>query len=81
MRVFNDLFGMGIACGLAVLFTWVAFGPGPRHFSMSVDGLFFAGSHETGGRVAFGFCAVLGWLIVALGIRATLRRWREPTKA
>ena len=83
LRAINDLLGTGIVCGLATLFTWVAFGPGPRHFSMGIDGLFFAGSHsgDTMGRVAFGFFAILGWLIAALSIRATLRRWRQPAKA
>jgi hypothetical protein len=52
---------MGIAYGLAALFTWVAFGPGPRHFSKGIDGLFFTGSGDTMGRVAFGFGPMFGW--------------------
>lgn len=76
LRAMNDLFGTGIAAGLASLFTWVAFGPGPRHFSMGIDGLFFPGSNATPGRIAFGAGAMLGWLIVALMVRAMLRRWR-----
>jgi hypothetical protein len=77
LRALNDVLGTGIALGLAAVFTWVAFGPGPRHFSVSVGGLFFPTSGDTLGRIASGFGAVLGWLIAALMVRATLRRWRR----
>ncbi len=81
LRVLNNLFGVGIAGGLAALFTWVAFGPGPRHFIVGIDGLFFRTSGETIGRVMFGFGAVLGWFIMAAMLRETLRRWRQSAKA
>ncbi|HUJ46860.1 MAG TPA: hypothetical protein VLV55_06980 [Rhizomicrobium sp.] len=79
LRAINDVLAIGIVLGLAALFTWVAFGPGPRHFSMNIEGLIFAGSKsgETIGRVAFGLFAILGWAIAALTVRATLRRWRR----
>ena len=81
LRALNDVLGTAIACGLAVLFTWAAFGPGPRHFSVGIGigGLFLAGpaSSDMPGRVMFGFGAALGWLIAALMVRETLRRWRR----
>ena len=77
LRALNDVLGTGIALGLAALFTWVAFGPGPRHFSVGIEGVFFPSSGETPGRIAFGFGAVLGWLITALMVRTVLRRWRR----
>ncbi len=79
LRAINDLLAVGIVVGLAVLPTWIAFGPGPRHFSIGIGGPFFAGTGlgDTIGRVAFGFGAVLGWLIAALILQAMLRRWRR----
>lgn len=66
LRLANRTIGFGIACGLAMMFTWVAFGPGPRHFSIGLDGLWLRGfgSGETLGRVAFGFGAILTWFFI-----------------
>ena len=33
------------------------------------------GGNETLGRVLFGACAVLGWVIVAFMLRTLARRW------
>ena len=63
---------------LAIIFDWIAFGPGERHFS---GGISFVGaavrtSDETAGRVAFGIAALLldafalwGWY-----------RWMRPPR-
>jgi hypothetical protein len=79
LRLLNDALGVGIAGGLAAMFTWVAFGPGPRHFSVSVDGLFMhtSGSGDTIGRIAFGFGAIVIWCITAAFGVAVVRRWRQ----
>lgn len=79
LRALNDVLGCAIAFGLAALFSWVAFGPGPRHFSIGVGGLFFAGpgSGDIAGRVAFGFGAALAWFIAAAMLWASLRRRRR----
>lgn len=37
VRAIHDLLSLGIVFGLAAMFTWVGFGPGPRHFSMSMS--------------------------------------------
>ena len=54
--------GLFIVGGLTAITLWIAFGPGPRHFSMS--GSFASDrANETFGRAAFGFGAILGGLI------------------
>ncbi len=68
-------------CCLAVVFNWVAFGEGERHFSGSSSFMGFTSSAATGeteGRIVFGFFAVLMDLLVLLvPLRALFRRRRE----
>ena len=57
------LSGVLAAAGLAGIGTWVAFGGGTRHFSISG---FFSGSVGEGiGRTVFGIGAIITWLLVA----------------
>jgi hypothetical protein len=59
-----------MATALAVVFDWVAFGPGERRFSgsASVPGISLSGStSELAGRVFFGLFAVL-FDLAALGL-------------
>ena len=59
----QDLLGFGVCALFAAIFGWIAFGPGERQFSMTVDLPF---SHSKGrgnewlGRVMFGLGAVMG---------------------
>ena len=77
------LLGGGAVGALAVVFHWVAFGPGPRAFGGSVSIPFVSMSgprSEWAGRAAFGFGAVLMdvflvWMIVR-GLRDLLGRGR-----
>lgn len=55
--------GVMAAASLAAVGTWVAFGGGTRHFSMS--GLFTGSVSEGIGRTAFGISAIITWLFVA----------------
>lgn len=57
--------GMMLMGCFAAVFSWVAFGPGEREFSTSVNGFAVEGSGETFGRAVFGFFAVLVdlWLV------------------
>ena len=66
------LSGVIAAASLAGIGSWVAFGPGPRHFSMAgpVSGPIGDGI----GRTMFGIGAVLAWLIVALLARASAKK-------
>ena len=75
---FRGLLAFFVMAGLASLFSWVAFGPGPRHFSASVGfvGLIVPVSGDAMGRGAFGFVAVLAWCGVVLFLREMLRRRR-----
>lgn len=78
LRAANDLLAVPIPLLLAMIFTWVAFGPGERQFSMSLGagGAGVAmGGNETLGRIMFGAGAVLGWAIVAFMLRTLMRRW------
>jgi len=79
LRVFYDLLVMPIPVLLALLFSWVAFGPGERHFSTSVGfggiGIATPGGSDMLGRVVFGFAAVLAWLFVGFGMLTLARRW------
>jgi hypothetical protein len=80
-RAAYDLLVITIVCSLAALFTWIAFGPGARHFSVSGDGMSMpaSGSGDWMGRAAFGFGAVLTWIIVGAVAVTMMRRWRKRT--
>jgi len=81
LRAANDLLAMPIPVLLALIFTWIAFGRGERHFSVAAgDGSSaVAMGHGAGGdiigRIAFGFGAVLGWVLVGWMILSLARRW------
>ncbi|HXZ21987.1 MAG TPA: hypothetical protein VEH78_04405 [Pseudolabrys sp.] len=66
------LIGFAISACLGTIASWIAFGPGERHFSGTF--LFFdPATNAIIGRAAFGFGAVIIWLctaaVVASGIR------------
>jgi hypothetical protein len=81
LRVFYLLIGFVIVILLPALFSWVAFGPGTRSFSVS-DGRPGAAAIPLGmsqgsqimGRVAFGAGAIVMWLIAGTMILYMLRR-------
>jgi hypothetical protein len=81
LRAVYDLMVAAIPILLAVLFTWVAFGPGERHFTVSggsggsAVAMPVSGGGQIIGRVAFGFAAVLGWVIAGLMGVSMARRW------
>jgi hypothetical protein len=79
LRLANEMIAVGIVGALALSFSWVAFGPGPRHFSVGFNGLWLRGfgGGEMMGRVAFGFGAMLFWLMTAAFTVAMLRKWRR----
>lgn len=68
VRLVQYLLGLGITVSLALVASWIAFGPGPRHFT----GIGFFASREVDemvGRVVFGVGAGLVWLfVVALSV-------------
>jgi len=62
------LIGLLIMVCFALVFNWVAFGPGEREFTTSVNGLVVENSGETFGRSVFGFFAVLVDLWLGYGV-------------
>jgi len=65
VRLFYNGLGFGVVVGLGALFTWVAFGPGERHFSGS--GAFLG---PIVGRALFGLAGMATWLmLVLMGVR------------
>ena len=64
----RNLLGALVVTCMALIFDWVAFGPGERHFTGSINGFGYVPS-QTFGRVAFGLfavifdiCAILAWI-------------------
>jgi hypothetical protein len=72
IKALYSLAGLITVASLAGLGTWVAFGTGPREFSISAP---FVGSLAEGiGRTAFGIGAIITWLMVAVMASASARR-------
>jgi hypothetical protein len=77
----NQLAGLAVALGLALVLNWIAFFPGERHFSgtFSVPGVTLAaGANAIAGRIMFGLGALLADAIVLGGLWRQLRRARAP---
>src|ERR1700722_10907373 len=76
LRAAYDALVVVIVCSLGGVFTWIAFGPGVRHFTVSAGGLSMptSGAGDTMGRVAFGFGAVLIWCVAGAILVTMLRR-------
>jgi hypothetical protein len=77
VRVTRSLLGLGIIGSLAAVATWVAFGPGPRAFSVTLPFVGQGPGNETVGRVAFGLGAVLMWVILAAFVVVSVQRARR----
>jgi len=77
----NRWVGLPIILALGAVINWVAFFPGPRHFSSSASFLGVAVSHassgELTGRVLFGIVAVLIDLLVIVGTWKLIRGARR----
>jgi hypothetical protein len=75
-HVAQSILGLGIVAAMAAVFSWVAFGPGERHFSTTVSLPFGAWrpQGDTMGRWAFGVAAVLVWGAIAIGVGVSIRR-------
>ena len=78
MRLLYYVLGFGACAGLALIGSWVAFGPGARSFSGS--GMMFAPRDwaELLGRVIFGLGAVVTWLcVIALAVNGVKKLFRR----
>lgn len=77
LRLVQQLLVLAIFVSFGLVFSWVAFGPGERHFSVSTGLLSSHNADEVGGRVAFGIGAVLIWLATVFVAMAGLRKLRR----
>jgi hypothetical protein len=73
-RVTQYLLGLGIAAALSVTVSWVAFGPGERHFLVSGIGV----GGALLGRAAFGIGATVMWLVFGMMAVQGARALRNP---
>lgn len=77
LRAAQSLCGFGIVVLFAVITSWIAFGKGERHFSISLPLPVILGGrarNDRFGRFAFGTVAVVLWLVVILTSLSRLRR-------
>lgn len=70
---FRDLLAFGTICGLGALFSWIAFGPGPRHFSVAFAGFLMPLASVMIGRAAFALGALLAWGMLIYFVVTKLR--------
>lgn len=73
LRHVQTMVGATIVFLMALMFTWIAFGKGERHFSTTAALPFLAyrsRSAELPGRIAFGIGASLIWAVTIVGIVA-----------
>lgn len=81
LRAVYDLMVTAIPVALAALFSWVAFGPGERHFSVSggsggtAGAMSASGGGDMIGRMAFGMGAFVAWFLVGRMMLTMARRW------
>lgn len=73
-------FGVTAFLSFVLLFNWIAFGPGERHFTSKTSTTIGMAAHqdvsETEGRVVFGIFAGAMDLLIAYGMVMSLRRAR-----
>lgn len=77
LRMLQYGLGLSVVTGLALVGTWVAFGPGERNFKSSISLLGMSQSvaaSEMIGRALFGVGAVLAWLFL---IAVARQGWRK----
>lgn len=77
VRLMQSLLGLGIMGCLATIFTWIAFGPGPRAFTVFLPFVGRGPGSETTGRAVFGVGAVLMWVFFAVFVVVSAQRLRR----
>jgi hypothetical protein len=84
VRLMQYFLGLGTVGFMTAVFTWIAFGPGERHFSTTAVTPFTvhrAASGDTSGRVWFGVAAVAFWLfLVSFGVYGARRLFGDARK-
>ena len=77
VRLTQYLLGLGIIGCLATIFTWIAFGPGPRAFTVTLPFVGRGPGSESVGRAVFGIGAVLIWVFFAVFVVVSAQRLRR----
>lgn len=77
VRLIQYLLGLGIIAWLAAIATWIAFGPGPRAFTVTLPFIGRGPGDETVGRAVFGAGAVLLWVLLAVFVVVSGQRLRR----
>lgn len=77
VRLTQSLLGLGIIGSLGVIFSWIAFGPGPRAFTITLPFVGRVLGEETAGRAVFGIGAVLIWVFFVVIVVVSARRLRR----
>ena len=77
VRATQYLLGLGIISALCAVATWVAFGPGPRAFTVTLPFVGRGPGDETVGRAVFGIGAVLMWVFLLVFVVVSVRRIRR----
>lgn len=77
VRAVQYLLGLGIVGALAAIATWIAVGPGPRAFTLTIPFVGRGPGDETVGRVVFGAGAVLMWAFLVVFLAVGFRRLRR----
>ena len=77
VRLTQYLLGLGIISCLAAIATWIAFGPGPRTFTVTLPFVGRGPGSESVGRAVFGIGAVLMWVFFAVFVVVSAQRLRR----
>lgn len=77
IRLTQYLLGLGIISSLAAIATWIAFGPGPRAFTVTLPFVGRGPGDETVGRAVFGAGAVLMWVFWVVFLLVGVQRLRR----
>jgi hypothetical protein len=84
IQLIQYLIDLGIVGLFTGVFTWIAVGPGPRHFAMAIAIPFMTSrsqGREIPGRIMFGVGAALLWLMLigvgVSGARKLIRSYRR----
>lgn len=77
VRVTQYLLGLGIISALGAVATWVAFGPGPRAFTLTLPFVGRGPGDETVGRAVFGVGAALMWVFLLVFVVVSVQRIRR----
>jgi hypothetical protein len=77
VRLIQYLLGLGIVGCMAAIATWIAVGPGPRAFTVTLPFIGRGPGDETVGRAIFGAGAVLLWVFLAVFVVVSGQRLRR----